>query len=129
MIISPSLFNTMLYVAGVCLVGILIAMVLLGVILAPYYDKQFPDFAKDKSLFENKWWIFSPYLRGATYAGCILFKNYSKRSLRAATQNKFFKAYDFHSNARLIDWLLVGGFIICLIGLALFGVLCMLSGQ
>ena len=99
----------------------IIACPLWGIIIGRHYDKLFPEYVADKSLFENRYWIASVCLRGLIYGGCIIFPKYTIRSPRRAILNYYFKGYNFRKNGRWQDWLVIGIEFGCLGGMLLTG--------
>ena len=117
-------FNVFMgYVGFALTIIILIDIIFFWIIIARHYDKIFPEYAKNKEIFENQYWFFSPILRGGNYAGCMLFKNYSKKSLRKVEQNYFFKNHSFRESAHLSDWAVLIIFLICFFSMGFLGVL------
>jgi hypothetical protein len=93
-----------------------------GIVIGRHYDKLFPDYVADKYLFENQHWIASVCLRGAVYAGCMIFYNYPTKSVRKEILNYYFKGYNFRQNARWQDWLVIGIEFGCLGGILVTGI-------
>jgi|GEM_PF-2048406 hypothetical protein len=80
-------------------------------VLARHFDRYFPDFVKTKESFESGFWFMNPVLRGARYAGLMIFKKAWKRPYN----QYFFGDFNFRQHARRIDWFVVIGSQTCLI--------------
>ncbi len=102
-IINPNLYS-LLSTIGIILLGVLLFVIVPALrIIATHFDKEFPFYANNKDVFENGWWILSKSCRGSRYAGCMMFKNATKKR---AFCRVFFQGYDFRKNARKIDWII-----------------------
>ena len=121
MLISTHAYSCVMVIAGICAVIFFLNLPLFGLIVARHYDRVFPQYTKSKEAFENNYWIFNPILRGLTYAGCIVFKNYSTKSVRKSYLNYFFQGYDFRASAKGVEWFVIGIFLTSLLVMAVVG--------
>lgn len=113
----------LLIIAMVVIFGYWVVMFpIMGLVTAKHFDRIFPNYARSKDATENGYSFFSPCLRGCVYAGCILFKNYSRKSVRKTYLNHFFQGYDFRKNARLIDWIIAWSLVGYLASIAIFAI-------
>ena len=93
---------------AICALIFIISWPFFGFVVAKHFDHFFPKFVKDKNKMETGYWILNPVLRGATYAGCMLFKN-------ASTKRPYcfyhFQGFDFRAHARRSDWIVLVTFL------------------
>lgn len=75
-----------------------------GFVVARHFDPYFPHFVKTKDKVETGFWILNPMLRGMRYAGCLLFKNATKKR---PYYRYFFNGFDFRAHARTSDWVVL----------------------
>ena len=106
-----------------CIIIMMLAFPLWGIVIGRHYDKLFPKYVADKLLFENQYWIASVCIRGLTYGGCIIFPKYTVKSPRKEILNYYFKGYSFRKNARWQDWLVINIEFGCIFGIIIFGFL------
>ena len=115
--------NVFYDISFACIIIMMLAFPLWGIVIGRHYDKLFPKYVADKNLFENQYWITSVCHRGIIYAGCMIFYNYSTKSMRKEILNYYFKGYNFRKNARWQDWLVIGIEFGCILGIGIFAVI------
>jgi len=108
--INPTLENIVIDIGFIVVIVWIITSFPALRIIANHFDKKFPDYVNAKWPIENQWWILNKTLRGMRYAGCILFKNASKKRPFCRLM---FNGYDFRKNARTIDWIIIW---VCIFG-------------